>query len=112
VPGLSDRLGTSARDWGVRLLSQGVGRGSRELASRGVRLARDTGALTSLPVALTYHAGLLVFAGEFAAATALLDEANAIAAATSNAQSVCVCPLLAAMRGDEALARGVIEACV
>jgi hypothetical protein len=82
-----------------------------ELASRGVRLARDTGALTSLPVALTYHAGLLVFAGEFAA-TALLDEANAIAAATSNAQSVCVCPLLAAMRGDEALARGVIEACV
>jgi hypothetical protein len=53
-----------------------------ELASRGVRLARDTGALTSLPVALTYHAGLLVFAGEFAAATALLDEANAIAAAT------------------------------
>ena len=45
-------------------------------------------------------------AGEFAAATALLDEANAIAAATSNAQSVCVCPLLAAMRGDEALARG------
>src|SRR5690348_6835390 len=27
--GLSDRLGTSARDWGVRLLSQGVGRGSR-----------------------------------------------------------------------------------
>jgi hypothetical protein len=65
-----------------------------------------------LPVALTYHAGLLVFAGEFAAATALLDEANAIAAATSNAQSVCVCPLLAAMRGDEALARGVIEACV
>src|SRR2546430_8652325 len=29
VPGLSDRLDTSARDWGVRLLSQGVGRGSR-----------------------------------------------------------------------------------
>ncbi len=83
-----------------------------ELASRGVRLARDTGALTSLPVALTYHAGLLVFAGEFAAATALLDEADAIAAATGNAQSVCVCPLLAAMRGDEALALGVIEACV
>jgi hypothetical protein len=50
VPGLSDRLGTSARDWEVRLLSQSVGRGSRELASRGVRLARDTGALTSFPL--------------------------------------------------------------
>src|SRR5260370_10031142 len=29
VRGLSDRLGTSAREWGVRRLSQGVGRGSR-----------------------------------------------------------------------------------
>ena len=83
-----------------------------ELASRGVRLAREAGALTTLPVVLTYHAGLLVFAGEFAAATVLLDEAAAITAATGNVQAVCVCPLLAALRGDEALALEVIEACV
>jgi DNA-binding CsgD family transcriptional regulator len=83
-----------------------------ELASRGVRLARDAGALTSLPVVLTYHAGLLVFTGEFATAAALLDEADAIAAATGNAKPGCVSPLLAALRSDEAQAVEVIEACI
>jgi DNA-binding CsgD family transcriptional regulator len=86
--------------------------GWHELASRGIRFARDTGALISLPVGLTYHAGLLVFAGEFAAAATLLDEADAIAAATGNAQSDYVSPLLAAMRGDEALALGAVAACI
>jgi DNA-binding CsgD family transcriptional regulator/tetratricopeptide (TPR) repeat protein len=83
-----------------------------ELASRGVRLTRDAGALTSLPVALTYQAGLLVFAGEFATAAAQLDEADAIAAATGNAKPGCVSPLLAALRGNEARALEVIEACL
>jgi DNA-binding CsgD family transcriptional regulator len=83
-----------------------------ELASCGIRLARDAGALISLPVGLTYHASLLVFAGEFAAATTLLDEAEAIATATGNAPSDYVSPLLAAMRGNEALTVKVVEACV
>jgi DNA-binding CsgD family transcriptional regulator len=83
-----------------------------ELASLGVRLARDTGALTSLPVALTYHAGLMVFTGESAAAAALLDEADAIAAATGNAHFDYTFPLLAAMRGHETEAMEVIEASV
>jgi DNA-binding CsgD family transcriptional regulator len=81
-----------------------------ELAIWGIRLARDAGALISLPVGLTYHAGLLVFAGEFAAATTLLDEAEAIATATGNASSDYVSPLLAAMRGNEALTVRVVEA--
>jgi DNA-binding CsgD family transcriptional regulator len=83
-----------------------------ELASRGVRLARDAGALTALPVGLTYRAGLLVLAGEFAAAAALLEEADAIAAATGNAHFDYASPLLAALRGRESQALEVIEACV
>ena len=83
-----------------------------ELASRGVQLARHTGALISLPAGLTYQAGLLVFAGQFAAAAALLDEADAIAAATGNAKPGCVSPLLAALRCDEGQALEVIEACI
>jgi DNA-binding CsgD family transcriptional regulator len=83
-----------------------------ELASRGVQLARDAGALTALPVGLTYHAGLLVFAGEFAAAAMLIEEADAIAAATGVAHFDYASPLLAALRGHEIQALEVIEACV
>jgi len=83
-----------------------------ELASRGVRIARNAGALTALPVGLTYHAGLLIFAGEFAAAAALLEEADAIAAATGNAPFDYASLLLAALRGDETRALEVIGACV
>jgi DNA-binding CsgD family transcriptional regulator len=83
-----------------------------ELASRGVQLARDKGALTALPIGLTYHAGLLVLAGEFASAAALIEEADAIAAATGVAHFDYASPLLAAMRGDETQASEVIEACV
>jgi DNA-binding CsgD family transcriptional regulator len=83
-----------------------------ELASRGVRIARDTGALVALPVGLTYRANLLIFAGDFAAADAHLEEAHAIAAATGNAHFDYASPLLAALRGNEADAMEVIEACV
>ena len=49
-----------------------------ELATRQLRLARDAGALTVLPLAATYRAGVHVHAGEFAAAAALIEEADAI----------------------------------
>ena len=39
-----------------------------ELATRAVRLARDTGALALLPVALVYRSGVHLFGGEFVAA--------------------------------------------
>jgi DNA-binding CsgD family transcriptional regulator len=81
-----------------------------ELASLGVRTARDAGALTALPVGLTYHAGLLIFAGEFAAAAALLEEAHAIAAATGIAHFDYASVLLTALRGHEAEALRMIEA--
>jgi ATP/maltotriose-dependent transcriptional regulator MalT len=82
----------------------------RGLATRAVRLARDAGALTTLPVALTYSAGVPLFGGEFAAAAAVIEEADAISAATGNAPILYARLLLCAWRGDEAEAREVIEA--
>ena len=57
------------------------------LTTRAVALARDTGALTVLPVALVQLSGVHTFSGEFAAASAAVQEAEAIAAATGNAES-------------------------
>ena len=81
-----------------------------ELATRAVRLARDAGALAVLPNALTYRACMHVLAGEFAAASALIEEAYAIAEATGNAPLRYPSLLLAVWRGQEPAALSVIEA--
>ena len=57
-----------------------------ELATRAVRLCRESGALNVLPLALGYRASVHLHAGEFAAATALVEEADAITEATGLAQ--------------------------
>jgi DNA-binding CsgD family transcriptional regulator len=80
----------------------------QELAARGVRAARDAGALTLLPIALTYRAGVHVHAGEFAAASALIEEADAISEATGNAPVSYTSLVLAAWRGQEIPALGLI----
>ena len=80
------------------------------LATRAVRLARDTGALALLPVALVYRSGVHLFGGEFAAAAALVQEADAIAVATGNAGLLYAWLLLAAWRGVEAEAMELINA--
>ena len=72
-----------------------------ELATRQVQSARDAGALNVLPIALTYRAGVAVHAGEFAAAAAMIDEAEAITQATGNAPLRYTSLVLAAWRGDE-----------
>ena len=51
-----------------------------ELATRAVRLGRESGALNVLPLALGYRAVVHLHAGEFAAASALTEEADAITA--------------------------------
>jgi hypothetical protein len=56
-----------------------------QLATRQLRLAREAGALTVLPLAATYRAGVHVHAGEFMKASALIKEADAITEATGNA---------------------------
>jgi DNA-binding CsgD family transcriptional regulator len=81
-----------------------------ELATRQLRLARDAGALTVLPLAATYRAGVHVHAGEFAAAAALIEEADAISEATGNAALGYTSLVLAAWRGQEAQALELIEA--
>ena len=82
-----------------------------KIATRSVRICRDAGSLAVLPNALTYRAGLHVLAGEFAAASALIDEAYAIAEATGSAPLRYPSLLLAAWRGQEAEALNVIDAC-
>ena len=72
------------------------------LATRGVRVARDTGALNLLPNALNYLAALNVHAGDFATAAALIDEVDAIAQATRLPPLKYAACMLAAARGDEA----------
>jgi DNA-binding CsgD family transcriptional regulator len=73
-----------------------------ELATRAVQLCRESGALIVLPLALGNRAAVHLHAGEFAAASALIEEAGAITAATSNAPVRFSSLLLAAWRGVEA----------
>jgi DNA-binding CsgD family transcriptional regulator len=79
------------------------------LATTGVRVARDTGALTLLPNALNHLAALNVHSGAFAAAAALCDEVRLLARATG------VPPLdysrykLVATRGDRAAVQELVD---
>jgi DNA-binding CsgD family transcriptional regulator len=72
----------------------------RELGARHARLARQAGALTMLPIALSYLAAHHIFAGELATAAALLEEADMITAATGNVPMADFSLLLAAWRGQ------------
>ena len=83
-----------------------------ELTARAVRLAREAGALAVLPVALTYSAAVRVHAGEFGAAAGLIEEADAITAATGNASLEYISMVLAAWRGEETRALELINAVV
>ena len=83
-----------------------------ELTVRAVGLAREAGALAVLPVWLIYRAGLHVHAGEFGAAAGLIEEADAITAATGNASLGWISMMLAAWRGGETRALELIEAVV
>jgi DNA-binding CsgD family transcriptional regulator len=79
------------------------------LAARAEQLARQAGALSMLPVTLTYLSGVHLFAGELTAAAARLQEADAITASTGNANLVYGELLLAAWRGAESQAQQLID---
>lgn len=83
-----------------------------ELATRAVKLARDAGALSVLPIALAYLAGLHVHAGEFGIAAALIEESDSITKATGNAPLEYTSLLLAGWRGDEHYATTLIDTAV
>src|SRR6185436_16818227 len=78
------------------------------LATLGVRLARDTGALMLLPNALNHLAALNVHSGAFAAARALADEVRLITQATGLPPLDYSRYKLEATRGD----RGAVQALV
>jgi DNA-binding CsgD family transcriptional regulator len=80
------------------------------LSTRHVRLAREAGALSVLPIALISRTAVHLFAGELAAAAALTDEAEAVTDATGTHLAPYGAIGLAAWRGSEAAASELIEA--
>jgi ATP/maltotriose-dependent transcriptional regulator MalT len=72
-----------------------------------VRLARDIGALGTLPPALIYAGGVHIHTGDFAEADRMIDEADAIAAATGHAPHQYARLVLAAWQGNEDVATGI-----
>ncbi|WP_266377488.1 helix-turn-helix transcriptional regulator [Streptomyces canus] len=79
------------------------------LSRRAVRLARDIGALSALPPALIYAGGVHIHYGDFAEAARMIDEADAIAAATGHAPHKYATLVLAAWRGEADVAADIIK---
>jgi DNA-binding CsgD family transcriptional regulator len=80
------------------------------LATRGVRVARDTGALSLLPVMANLLAVLNVHSGAFTTAAALIDEVEAITQATGIPPLRYAAGVLAASRGDHAQMQALADA--
>src|SRR6478609_5311949 len=80
------------------------------LEDRQLQEARDTGAFGHVQFALGFVARNQILAGELTEAAHLLDEARVIAEATGNAPFVNAPMVLAAWRGNETEASGLIEA--
>ena len=80
------------------------------LSARFVQLARDAGALSVLPLALTTRSGMQLFAGEFAMASSLLDEVAAVNEATGASLAPYAGLAQVAFQGREAEAAQLIEA--
>jgi DNA-binding CsgD family transcriptional regulator len=78
------------------------------LATRGVRIVRQAGALGVLPLALNNLATVRTIQGDLDSAEVLLEEADAIADATGTARIVFGRVSLAGYRGDEARASRLI----
>jgi DNA-binding CsgD family transcriptional regulator len=80
------------------------------LSTRGLRLARETGALRMLAIAATYRAALHVHAGAFGAAAALIEETDRLVQVTGTAPLKYATLTLLAWRGDEGEAFPLFEA--
>jgi DNA-binding CsgD family transcriptional regulator len=82
------------------------------LAGRQAQVARDTGALVQLRVALNFVAGSHLLAGELTSAALMIEEDRLVAEATGNVAITFTEMMLEAWRGDEARASELIEATV
>jgi DNA-binding CsgD family transcriptional regulator len=79
------------------------------LSARLVKLARDAGALTALPIAFSTRAGVHMFAGEFGQAAALVAEVQSATEATGSSIAPYAALSLAALQGREADAFALFE---
>ena len=84
----------------------------RSVLVRQVRFAREAGALDELPVMLGALGTAVVWSGDFAAASALIAEADAICEATGTRAAPFTAMMLASLRGDAAEAVPLIEATI
>ena len=82
----------------------------RALANRHVTIAREAGALSELPLALTSCVFPHLFAGELAAAASLVEEARTVSEAIGSNLAPYGALGLAALRGREREARALIDA--
>ena len=81
----------------------------RRLTTRGVERAREVGALTSIPFALSMLSYIHATSGELAAAESLLDEIRAASEATGTPAQPYLALWIAAVRGREAETRDLIR---
>ena len=77
-----------------------------------VQLARETGALSELPRALTTRAQMLLFAGELTAAATMAEELQAVKEATKINLAPYAAMGLAALRGDQDGATALIDSAI
>ncbi len=80
------------------------------LSQRHLDLARRSGALTELPLALGSHTPVLVFCGELSAAAALVDEAHSVYEVAGISEAPYGALTVAAWRGQERRTRTLVEA--
>jgi len=80
-----------------------------DLASRGVRVARDTGALTLLPGMANFLAAFHVHSGSVDKAAGLIDEVSAITDATGIPPLNYAGLMLAAWRGDQSRMQAIAD---
>ena len=73
----------------------------RELAGREIRMVREAGALTVLPLALSANIVTQIFAGDLATAASLIDEVKIVTEATGSQLAPYGALVLAAWRGRE-----------
>jgi len=79
------------------------------LAARAVKLTRDAGALTVLPIALNLCAGVHVITGDLAKAEALIEESREVSEATRVPDIPYGRTFVAAWRGREDVVADLIE---
>jgi tetratricopeptide (TPR) repeat protein len=79
------------------------------LTARQVQVARETGALTVLPLTLSTRAGVKLFAGELGEATLLVEQVQSVADVIDTRTVPYAALAVVAFRGDEADALALID---